>query len=90
MNKPITPEQMTEWVEKTWRECQEMQVMKGPMIQGPLFEVTVTEYERGWGQRLCPDETRIFTNRQDAEAYARTRNSGTAEIYWRAEIRQFG
>ena len=23
MNKPITPEQMTEWVEKTWRECQE-------------------------------------------------------------------
>ena len=36
--------------------------MNGPMIQGPLFEVTVTEYERGWGQRLCPDETRIFTN----------------------------
>ena len=67
-----------------------MPVMKGPMIQGPLFEVTVTEYERGWGQRLCPDETRIFTNRQDAEAYARTRNSGTAEIYWRADIRQFG
>ena len=67
-----------------------MQVMKGPMIQGPLFEVAVTEYERGWGQRLCPDETRIFTNRQDAEAYARTRNSGTPEIYWRAEIRQFG
>jgi hypothetical protein len=51
-----------------------MNEMKGPMIQGPLFEVTVTEYERGWGQRLCPDETRIFTNRQDAEAYARTRN----------------
>ncbi len=23
MNKPITPEQMSEWVEKTWRECQE-------------------------------------------------------------------
>ncbi len=23
MNKPITPEQMTEWVEKTWRESQE-------------------------------------------------------------------
>ena len=67
-----------------------MQEMKGPMIQGPLFEVAVTEYERGWGQRLCPDETRIFINRQDAEAYARTRNSGTPEIYWRAEIRQFG
>ena len=65
-----------------------MNVMKGPMIQGPLFEVTVTE--RGWGQRLCPDETRIFANRADAEAYARTRNSGTTEIYWRADIRQFG
>ena len=23
MNKPITPEQMTEWVAKTWNECQE-------------------------------------------------------------------
>lgn len=67
-----------------------MPVMKGPVIQGPLFEVTVTEYERGWGQRLCADETRIFANRADAEAYAQTRNSGTAEIYWRADIRQFG
>ncbi len=23
MNKPITPEQMSEWVAKTWKECQE-------------------------------------------------------------------
>lgn len=23
MNKPITPEQMSEWIAKTWKECQE-------------------------------------------------------------------
>ena len=23
MNRPITPEQMREWIEKTWRECQD-------------------------------------------------------------------
>lgn len=62
----------------------------GSTVNGPLFEVTVTEYERGWGQRLCPDETRIFTSRQDAEAYARSRDSGNPEIYWRADIREFG
>jgi hypothetical protein len=22
MNKPITPQQMSEWIAKTWRECQ--------------------------------------------------------------------
>ena len=59
-------------------------------IQGPLYEVTVTEYEQGWGQRPCPDETRIFTNRRDAEAYAKSRESGSIQCYWRAHIREFG
>jgi hypothetical protein len=67
-----------------------MEYVVGPQVRGPLYEVTVTEYESGWGQRLCPDETRIFTNRQDAESYARSRESGNAEIYWRATVRKFG
>ena len=23
MNKPITPQQMSEWIAKTWKECQD-------------------------------------------------------------------
>ena len=23
MNKPITPEEMAEWIARTWRECQD-------------------------------------------------------------------
>ena len=67
-----------------------MDYVVGPQVRGPLYEVTVTEYERGWGQRLCPDETRIFTSQTDAEAYARSRDSGNSEIYWRATVRKFG
>lgn len=67
-----------------------MEVVNGPTVKGPLFEVTVTEYERGWGQRQCPEETRIFTTEADANAYARSRESGNAGIYWRATVRKFG
>ena len=63
--------------------------MTTPMIQGPLWEVTVTEYDAG-AQHHCPWLTRIFARQQDAEAYAREQNQGTAQCYWRAEIRQFG
>jgi hypothetical protein len=51
-----------------------------------LYKVTVTEYEAGWGQRPCDDETRFFTTREEAETYAESCNQGTYEIYWRARI----
>ncbi len=67
-----------------------MEYVSGPQVKGPLFEVTVTEYEKGWGQRPCPEETKIFTNLADAEAYAKSCNTGSYEIFWRANIRKFG
>ena len=57
---------------------------------GTLYKVTVTEYEAGWGQRLCPEETKFFTTRKEAETYAEACNQGTYEIYWRARIDQIG
>lgn len=60
------------------------------LVQGPFYEVTVTEYERGWGQRPCPDMTLVFTDRKQAEQYAKECERGSEEIYWRAEIQQFG
>lgn len=64
--------------------------MSEVMLKGPLYEVTVTEYERGWGQRPCPEETKIFTSESEAKAYAKSCESGTIELYWRASVRKFG
>lgn len=51
-----------------------------------LYKVTVTEYEAGWGQRNCPEETKFFTTLAEAEAYAKTQNVGSPDIFWRASI----
>ena len=65
--------------------------MSEVMVVGPLYEVTVTEYEAGWGQRVDPSDTKIFTTLEEAEAYkARCEEGGTYECYWRAIIRKFG
>jgi len=54
---------------------------------GSLFRVTVTEYERGWGQRVDPNDTKYFTTREEAEQYAkRWEEGGTPDYFWRAEI----
>lgn len=53
---------------------------------GTLWRVTVTEYEQGWGQRPCEDETKFFTTKEEAEAYAKTCNTGTYELFWRATV----
>lgn len=52
-----------------------------------LYKVTVTEYERGWGQRTDPEDTKLFTTHEEAVAYkARWETGGTPEYYFRADI----
>jgi hypothetical protein len=50
-----------------------------------LYKVTVTEYDCGV-QRVDDSDTRFFTTREEAEAYAKTQNVGSRECYWRADI----
>jgi len=55
-------------------------------LQG-VFKVTVTEYERGWGQRVDPNDTRYFTTIEEAEKYkAHWEKGGNPDYFWRAEI----
>lgn len=52
-----------------------------------LYKVTVTEYERGWGQRTDPDDTKFFTTLEEAEAYRdHWEKGGTPDYFWRAYI----
>ncbi len=56
-----------------------------------LYRVTVTEYERGWGQRVDPNDTRFFTTLEEARAYkARWEEGGTPDYFWRADIEKIG
>jgi len=58
---------------------------------GTLYRVTVTEYERGWGQRVDPNDTKIFTTREEAEKYAaHWEEGGSSDYFWRARIEQIG
>jgi hypothetical protein len=50
---------------------------------GPLFKVTMTEYERGYGQR--PMGEKYFDNEEDAKQFCRQYFSGNSECYFRAE-----
>lgn len=53
----------------------------------PLYRVTVTEYEAGCGQRDCPEDTKLFTTLEEANAYAKKMtNKDSYEIFWNAEI----
>ena len=55
-------------------------------LQG-TYRVTVTEYERGWGQRQDPDDTRYFTTLEEAQKYAKHwEEGGTPDYFWRARI----
>ena len=58
---------------------------------GTLYRVTITEYERGWGQRVDPSDTKIFTTLEEAEKYAaHWEEGGTPDYFWRANIDKIG
>lgn len=49
---------------------------------GPLYKVTMTEYERGYGQR--PMGETFFDNEQEAKEFCEKWTSGDSECYYRA------
>lgn len=54
-----------------------------PEVQvGTLYKVTMTEYERGWGQR--PMGERFFTTEAEAKQFCIEYASGDYECYYRA------
>jgi hypothetical protein len=52
-------------------------------FNGPLYKVTMTEYERGYGQR--PMGEKFFDNEEDAKQFCKQYFSGNSECYFRAE-----
>ena len=55
-------------------------------LQG-TYRVTVTEYERGWGQRQDDNDTKYFTTLEEAQKYADHWNEGgSPDYFWRARI----
>lgn len=57
-----------------------------PRNVGPLYKVTCTEYERGYGQR--PMGEVYFTTEEEAKQYCKQYASGDSECYFRAEYRR--
>jgi hypothetical protein len=57
-----------------------------PRNVGPLYKVTCTEYERGYGQR--PMGEVYFTTEVEAKLYCEQYASGDSECYYRAEYRR--
>lgn len=53
---------------------------------GPLFKVTMTEYERGYGQRSMGET--YFTTEEEAKKFCEEYFSGDSECYYRAEYRR--
>lgn len=53
---------------------------------GPLYKVTMTEYERGYGQR--PMGETYFTTEQEAKEFCEKWASGDSECYYRARYEQ--
>jgi hypothetical protein len=49
---------------------------------GPLYKVTMTEYERGWGQR--PMGVTYFTTEAEARKFCEEYASGDPDCYFRA------
>lgn len=55
-------------------------------LQG-VYRVRITEYERGWGERVDENDTKFFDNLDESQAYARHwEEGGSPDIFWRAEI----
>ena len=53
---------------------------------GPLYKVTMTEYERGYGQRNMGEK--FFDNKEEAKAFCEKYFSGDPDCYYRAEYRK--
>ncbi len=53
---------------------------------GPLYKVTMTEYERGYGQR--PMGETYFTTEDEAKKFCEEYFSGSPDCYYRAEYRK--
>lgn len=53
---------------------------------GPLYKVTMTEYERGYGQRDMGEK--FFDNEEEAKAFCEKYFSGDPDCYYRAEYRR--
>lgn len=49
---------------------------------GPLYKVTMTEYERGYGQRDMG--TTYFTTEEEARQFCKEYASGDPDCYFRA------
>lgn len=55
-------------------------------LNGPLYKVTMTEYERGYGQR--PMGEKYFDNEQEAREFCKNYFSGDSECYFRADYQK--
>ena len=53
---------------------------------GPLYKVTMTEYERGYGQRDMGEK--FFDNEEEAKTFCEKYFSGGPDCYYRAEYRK--
>jgi gamma-glutamyl phosphate reductase len=53
------------------------------VVMRSLYKVTMTEYERGWGQREMG--VKFFDNEEEAKSFCREYFSGNSECYFRAE-----
>jgi hypothetical protein len=56
-------------------------------VTSTLYSVTITEYERGMGQRVDSNDTRVFTTYEEARKYAdHWEEGGSPDCFWRARI----
>ena len=51
-----------------------------------MYKVTVTEYESGWGQRNCPELTKFFTTKEEADKYADKWSTGGYDCYFQSNV----
>jgi hypothetical protein len=52
-------------------------------FNGSLYKVTMTEYERGYGQR--PMGEKFFDNEEEAKQFCKEYFSGDLDCYYRAD-----
>jgi hypothetical protein len=55
-------------------------------LNGALYKVTMTEYERGYGQRDMGEK--FFDNEDEAKQFCKDYFGGDSECYYRADYRK--
>lgn len=55
-------------------------------VTGTLYKVTMTEYERGYGQRDMG--VKFFTTEEEAKQFCKDYASGDPECFYRADYRK--